>query len=98
VRRGRVQPARGVATDAELGKLSMRCYLPGEQGIADVGQRDSSAVGGLGNDPISGVIATVMVIGFVLLSPYFAVRYTRRCGVARALAGRLRELSAAAAG
>lgn len=91
-RRGRIRPARVVATDAELGKLSMRCYLPGEQGIADVGQRDSSAVGDLGNDPISAVIATVILIGFVLASPYFAVRYARRCSQARGLAEQLRGL------
>jgi len=97
-RRRRVQRARVVATDAELGKLSMRCYLPAEQGVADVGQRDSSAIGDLGNDPISGVIGTLMLIGFVLLSPYFAVRYARRCSVARSLARQLRDVPGVAAG
>jgi hypothetical protein len=97
-RRGRLRPARAVATDAELGRLSMRCYLPGEQGIADVGQRDSSAIGDLGSDPISGVIGTVMLIGFLLLSPYFAVRYARRCSVAGALVAQLRALPGLAGG
>jgi hypothetical protein len=64
---------------------------PGEQGMADVGQRADGGVSGafttLGDDPISLVIGLLVVLFMVFAVPFLLARAFRRAGRAH----RLRE-------
>ena len=56
-------------------------YHAGEQGLGDVGRSDQSTsgalVGGLGNDPISAVIAVLFLLVCVLATPFVLAAFVR---------------------
>jgi hypothetical protein len=69
-------------------------YAAGEQGLADVGQRDTGdglSLPELGNDPISGVIGLVFLVIYLVALPFITValvRHSRASGrLIRAVGG-----------
>ena len=84
---------RAKLTLADGSRRRVCVYHPGERGLAEVGQRDTGGgfdPGGLGNDPISAVIALVMLVLYVIALPFLTVSLVRH---GRAAGRLLRELA-----
>ncbi len=65
---------------------TLRPCLPGEAGLADCGRRLSTSSGiDLGDDPVSAVIASVLLIAWLLTLPWWLYRACRRSRAARRL-------------
>ena len=94
VRRGGWLWTRARLTLADGSHKRVCVYHPGEQGLADVGQRDTGdgfGMPSLGNDPISGVIGLIFLLIYLIALPFITfwmLRHARAAGrFIRALSG-----------